>query len=107
MIELYKTLDHSILQTQLQCGILSNDYTINYDKVPLLVEINTIAPGVGYLSKKVSDFHSDLLQRNENVMELQSIIHEFSNNSYIENKRSHYQANNILENPSGIVLARC
>lgn len=107
LIELYKTLDPTLLQTQLQCGILRSDYMINYDQVPLQVEINTIASSFGYLSKKVSEFHSYLLQRNEDVIELQSIIEEVSNNSNEENKRSHYQAANVLENPSNIELAKC
>lgn len=105
LIELYKTLDINDLQTQLQCGILRSDYMINYDQVPLQVEINTIASSFGYLSKKVSDLHYYLLDRNLDSIELKSIIHEVNNNN--NDIESYYHASNVLENPSHIELAKC
>lgn len=105
VLDLYNEVPEEIIRDGLQCGILRSDYMINNDNRPLQVEINTIASSFGYLSKKVSDYHRFMLERNKGRAELQAVIESTIGFTLKENTLHKVTAQNVLQNPSSTLLA--
>ena len=104
VMDLYKEIPEDVIKNGLQCGILRSDYMINNDHRPLQVEINTIASSFGYLSKKVSEYHRFVLNRNKGRPELQAII-DATSLAPTADMLEKYTAENVVSNPSSTELA--
>lgn len=108
ILQLYMQVPESVVKNDLQCGILRSDYMINNDHRALQVEINTIASSFGYLSKKVSDYHRYILERNEKNEDLHTIVASTLEASFASAKdaKTKVKAQNVLNNPSSVELAK-
>jgi len=108
ILQLYMQVPETVVKNDLQCGILRSDYMINNDHRALQVEINTIASSFGYLSKKVSDYHRYILERNEKNDDLHTIVASTLEASFAsaEDAKTKVKAQNVLHNPSSVELAK-
>jgi hypothetical protein len=105
ILDVYNEVPDEIIRDGLQCGILRSDYMINHDNRPLQVEINTIASSFGYLSKKVSDYHRFMLDRNRGRAELQAVVEATIGHALKENTAHKVASQNVVHNPSSVLLA--
>jgi hypothetical protein len=105
ILDLYNEVPDEIIRDGLQCGVLRSDYMINHDNRPLQVEINTIASSFGYLSKKVSDYHRFMLERNKDRAELQAVVEATIGHALKENTAHKVASQNVVHNPSSVLLA--